>query len=99
MWGGVISCLLILADGAKTPPPARSSLPLCLPRPLPCPFLPLPLPLPLAMSGSGGLKSLISRERKGSVAVPGVEGRRGECLERRQVQLQLEVPKGHYVRE
>ena len=80
MWGGVISCLLILADGAKTAGggvDARSSLPLCLPRPLPCPFLPLPLPLPLAMSGSGGLKSLISRERKGSVAVPGVEGRRG----------------------
>ena len=72
-----------LAGGAKTAGggvDARSSLPLCLPRPLPCPFLPLPrplsgalpLPLPLAMSGSGGLKSLISRERKGSVAVPGV---------------------------
>ena len=62
----------------------------------------LPLPLPLAMSGSGGLKSLISRERKGSVAVPGVGGRRGVvpgAPQRRQVQLQLEVPKGHYVRE
>ena len=63
---------------------ARSSLPLSLPRPLPCPFLPLPLlplPLPLAMSGSGGLKSLISIERNGSVAgssaVPGAGGRRG----------------------
>ena len=65
---------------------ARSFLSLCLPRPLPCPFLPLPrplsgtllLPLPLAISG---LKSLISRERNGSVAgsvaVPGAEGRRG----------------------
>ena len=66
-----------LAGGAKTAGggvEARSSLPLCLPRPLP--FLPLPrplsrglpLPLPLAMSGSGGLKSLISIERNGSVA-------------------------------
>ena len=77
-----------LAGGPKTAGggvDARSSLPLCLPRPLPCPFLPLPrplsgalpLPLPLAMSGSGGLKSLISRERNGSVAVRGAGGRRG----------------------
>ena len=83
-----------MAGGAKTAGgglEARSSLPLGLPRPLPCPFLPLPrplsrglplpLPLPLAMSGSGGLKSLISIERNGSVAgsiaVPGAGGRRG----------------------
>ena len=91
-----------LAGGTKTAGgevDACSSLPLCLPRPLPCPFLLLPrplsgvllLPLPLAMSGSERLKSLPGREWVSLERED--EGGSGAW------QLQLEVPKGHYVRE
>ena len=97
-----------LAGGTKTAGgevDACSSLPLCLPRPLPCPFLLLPrplsgvllLPLPLAMSGSERLKSLPGREWVSCwISCCPWSGRtKGSGA----WQLQLEVPKGHYVRE